>query len=406
MLGCSRESWASSQLQVTSPSVHAAASGFLSRISSAASESIVFVIACSKAKSARLAKARDLYRSGRFQVQRRIAEGLSRNVFVLSAKHGILDLEEKIEPYDVTFPNGIFAEGAEVPQLNRLKGRGRNTIVFFGGNRYLEVLRRSLGRTKLEVIAPFEHLNSYATALWCRIVEDVLVRRTTGAELYGMIAEASRRHGVHRFELFGSLREMPQRGVYYFFDPDEETKFSSELPRIVRVGTHAVSAGSRSTLRTRLRAHFGQRDTTGNHRASIFRLHVGNALLARSSRQASYPSWGKGMSADRATKDEERALEVEVSRYLSRLLFSFVELSDASSPTSQRSQLERASINFLGADGIPLESPSQGWLGLSARPEIIRSTGLWNIQHNGERFVRRDLDIIARSLFSPMMEDT
>lgn len=51
--------------------------------------------------------------------------------------------------------------------------------------------------------------------------------------------------------------------------------------RIVRVGTHAVSTGSKATLWHRLRAHRGSKDGRGNHRASIFRRHAGAAMIAR-----------------------------------------------------------------------------------------------------------------------------
>ena len=73
----------------------------------------------------------------------------------------------------------------------------------------------------------------------------------------------------------------PTRGVYFFQEPGEHRKGYQDVPRIVRVGTHAVSANSKATLWNRLRTHRGDRAGDGSHRSSVFRLHVGAALLAR-----------------------------------------------------------------------------------------------------------------------------
>lgn len=49
----------------------------------------------------------------------------------------------------------------------------------------------------------------------------------------------------------------PPRGVYFFREADEQRTSRSDVARVVRVGTHAVSANSKSTLWNRLRAHRG-----------------------------------------------------------------------------------------------------------------------------------------------------
>jgi hypothetical protein len=87
--------------------------------------------------------------------------------------------------------------------------------------------------------------------------------------------------GTRSLATLNSFRDGPTRGVYFFFEPFEARKESGDGPRVVRVGTHALTAGSRSTLRQRLIQHRGQASGLGNHRGSIFRLLVGEALLAR-----------------------------------------------------------------------------------------------------------------------------
>src|SRR5882757_6154691 len=74
----------------------------------------------------------------------------------------------------------------------------------------------------------------------------------------------------------------PDRGVYFFFEPGETRSDSGEGPRVVRVGTHATTAGAKSRLSGRLSQHRGSSRTGGgNHRGSIMRLLVGVALRAR-----------------------------------------------------------------------------------------------------------------------------
>ena len=55
--------------------------------------------------------------------------------------------------------------------------------------------------------------------------------------------------------------------------------------RVVRVGTHALRPTDQTTLWGRLRRHRGRiggrNPGGGNHRASIFRGHVGTALIQR-----------------------------------------------------------------------------------------------------------------------------
>ena len=59
----------------------------------------------------------------------------------------------------------------------------------------------------------------------------------------------------------------PERGVYFFFEEGDLRE--GGLPRVVRVGTHAVSQGSRTSLWQRLADHrgtlAGTRPGGGNH---------------------------------------------------------------------------------------------------------------------------------------------
>src|SRR5271170_7977320 len=109
------------------------------------------------------------------------------------------------------------------------------------------------------------------------------------------VAGVNRREDLDRFyRIIATLREKcqgfrclkectrgsgwPERGVYFFFEDHESREDASTL-RVARVGTHAVSANARTTLWNRLHAHKGTSSGGGNHRGSIFRKRVGEALL-------------------------------------------------------------------------------------------------------------------------------
>lgn len=84
----------------------------------------------------------------------------------------------------------------------------------------------------------------------------------------------------------------PERGVYFFFEPGERRGAPGQGARVVRVGTHALKTGGRTTLWKRLSQHKGSAQTGGgNHRGSIFRLLIGDALIRRDDR-ADQATWG------------------------------------------------------------------------------------------------------------------
>src|SRR5688572_17482459 len=105
-------------------------------------------------------------------------------------------------------------------------------------------------------------------------------RRADLDRLYRLLSELDDRVGGSRLLRDSVARSgWPARGVYFFFEPGE-VREDGRIPRVVRVGTHAVSTGSKTTLWARLASHRGRTAGGGNHRASVFRRHIGSALLA------------------------------------------------------------------------------------------------------------------------------
>lgn len=173
----------------------------------------------------------------------------------------------------------------------------------------------------------------------------------------------------------------PVRGVYFFFENGELRSDSGSGNRVVRVGTHALKNASQTTLWTRLSQHKGQQKTGGgNHRGSIFRLLVGEAILKRDKIQCE--TWGQGNTASRSVREQELEIEQRVSEYIGAMSFLVIGIEDIASPDSLRGVVERNSIALLSnAQRRPLDGPSSNWLGNYSNRARVRASGLWNQNH-------------------------
>jgi len=212
--------------------------------------------------------------------------------------------------------------------------------------------------------------------------------------------------GPRTLDEFSNYRDWPARGVYFFFEPGEARSDSGEGLRVVRVGTHALTSGSRSTLRQRLSQHRGTRSGGGNHRGSIFRLLVGQALIAQGT-VSNCKSWGvkgskgdavRSMGIDRQVLEAAEApVERTVSDHIGRMPFLWLSINDEPGSASLRGLIERNSIALLTnqSDGA-LDSPSSDWLGLHSNRSAVVRSGLWNQRHTDEHYDPAFLDEFSR----------
>ena len=211
-------------------------------------------------------------------------------------------------------------------------------------------------------------------------------RRSDLDAFYALFDDLEARIGGHRRlgECHGRMA-WPQRGVYFFFESGEYRDTDSSPQRVVRVGTHALVSRSRTTLWKRLGQHRGTSTPLGgNHRGSIFRLLVGEAIL-NSDTSLEVESWGRGASATRELRDLEREHEVRVSDYLGDMTLLFLEVPDEPGPDSARGVIERNSIALLSGYREPTpDRPSISWLGNHSGRERVRRSGLWNNNHVDE----------------------
>ena len=216
-------------------------------------------------------------------------------------------------------------------------------------------------------------------------------RQLHTAEFYRLLDELAERTGGPRrlWDCTGS-QGWPACGVYFFYEDGEVRADNSS--RVVRVGTHALNDTDRTMLWDRLRQHRGQlagrNPGGGNHRASVFRRHVGSALI----RRGKYPDEVLSSWLDRhripAQRDaREPEIEREVSRYIRAMPFLWLDVPGRPDPATGRGYIERNSIALLSCLAVGIDQPSPGWLGHHASNPKVRGSSLWNHDH-----VERDYD--------------
>ena len=106
----------------------------------------VVLISCVSKKLPRKAKARDLYISQLFRKSLKYAQQLSpKEIYILSAKYGLVPLDKEIEPYDVTLNNMSVQERKSwaskvIPQLREHCDLEKDHFVILAGQKYRQYL--------------------------------------------------------------------------------------------------------------------------------------------------------------------------------------------------------------------------------------------------------------------------
>ena len=210
--------------------------------------------------------------------------------------------------------------------------------------------------------------------------------------------------GMRRLVDCHGRMDWPARGVYFFFEQGEHRSVTGEGLRVVRVGTHALKSGSHTSLWNRLSQHRGVFSTGGgNHRGSIFRLIVGEALITREGMDT--PTWGIGSDPGKAAnklgltredvKTQEQPVEVAVSHIIRDMPFLWLDVADDSGPDSQRGYIERNAIALLSNyEKEALDIASPGWLGSYSSRNRVRQSGLWNSNHVDEIYDPEFLSVL------------
>jgi hypothetical protein len=187
-------------------------------------------------------------------------------------------------------------------------------------------------------------------------------------------------HGPRRLRDAHGSDGWPRQGVYFFYEPGEVRAEGRD--RVVRVGTHALTATSRATLWGRLRQHrghiAGSHPGGGNHRASVFRRHVGAALIRREKLGPELlASWLDRHGTRSGFAAEEAQIEQAVSRHIGAMPFLWLSVSDA----ADRGYVERNSIALTSRLAQGPDLPSANWLCHHADRSEISDSGIWNVDH-------------------------
>jgi len=207
-----------------------------------------------------------------------------------------------------------------------------------------------------------------------------------------------------------TLEELPENGIYFFYEKDEIWGHGGNKLRIVRIGTHKDG-----NFRSRVKEHYlldeskmnFDRDMPKPSDRSIFRKNIGRALINRNG--INYlQTWeidfttreNRQLYGNIRNIDIERRIESMITTTLrEKFYFRFIIID---------SQLERMGSKGLESSLIgtvascKLCKPSDNWLGNYSPKKEIRESGLWLVQHlkaNGinENDKETILDAISRT---------
>lgn len=104
---------------------------------------MIYIIACGKEKSHHPIKARQMYTGSYFKSCLKYAESQSSdNIYILSAKYGLIELDEIIEPYDmlITDNDAVSVNYVRYQAIN--DNLLRKDITMLGGKKYVSFVSK------------------------------------------------------------------------------------------------------------------------------------------------------------------------------------------------------------------------------------------------------------------------
>jgi len=359
----------------------------------------VGLISCVSMKQNREANASDLYISPLFKSSKDYALARLDKFYILSAKHGLLKPTDKIGPYDMTLNNMTKSDRKDwadkvFMSLTKVVSKD-DEIVFLAGENYREFLEEKIVKWGNKTACPLYKMSIGEQLQWYSFYSEHKDRIIDLDKFYTLIKRLGDGlgGGIKLKDATGTMA-WPDKGVYFFFEEKEYRKTEPFQQRVVRVGTHAVSEGSATTLWNRLRTHRGSADLSGNHRGSIFRLHVGKSLIAKE--KLDFPSWGIGQTAEKEIKTIEKELEMKVSQVIGEMKILWLNIGDKSSANSDRSFIERNSIALLSCFIRKIDTASKNWLGIVNPHNAISESSMWNVNYVEDDYDPRFLEILER----------
>lgn len=183
------------------------------------------------------------------------------------------------------------------------------------------------------------------------------------------------------------IKDLPDNGIYFFFEEGEMNGHCKNAPRIVRVGTH-----KNNNFKSRINDHYllsGMEldlNAAAPKDRSIFRKNIGRALINRT-RPEYLPIWNKDFTtrSERQKNKHKRDIgfEEQIEKKISNILrkkfgFKYIVIDNQDERMGKKG-LESRLIGTLSH--CHLCHPSTKWLGNSSSIEKIQKSGLWLFQH-------------------------
>lgn len=339
----------------------------------------VVLISCTKSKREYPCEAYKLYdKSSLFIKAYQYAMTLTNDIFIISAKYGLVPKDKIIEPYDVNLKNMSERErnvwGHKVISQLRERFDFNNTefIILAGASYYTPLICEMIYyELPLKGLSYGRSLNSLQYLISGGLLSQDRINNDNE-----LIEGNNLCVKVHSY--FNSLKRYNgssidciniENGIYIMFEKGEEYH---GMNRIVRVGTHI----SKNRLKQRLKDHFLKEDKDG----SIFRKNIGKAFL-NMNRDPYLQIW----SIDTSKKEEipfeiakkidnnyEKYIERKITKYLNNnISFVCFKVDDK----NMRLRLEEGIIALLNKTKD--FGPSINWLGKYSPIKEISRSGLW-----------------------------
>ena len=316
----------------------------------------VVLISCVKEKLNKRTKAEFLYTSDYFKLNLTYAKSLNPDkIFILSAKHGLIKLDDEIDPYEKTLNNMGVKERKKwaskvVDSIGYETDIKEDEFVILAGGKYREFLLDKITNYKI----PMKELGIGDKLKW------LLCHK-----MYNWI------HTLPRYSFPFEKETIPKNGIYILFEKGEKY---NQFDRVVRIGTH----NGQDNLPKRLTEHF----ITENKDRSIFRKNIGRAILNRDN-DSFIHEWNIDLTAKVAREEYKekidlnyiKNIEKKVTDYIQNY-FSFVIIEIAEK--EERLYYEKKLISLFS--NCKFSYPSNEWLGNYSPKKKIRESGLWQEQ--------------------------
>jgi hypothetical protein len=318
----------------------------------------IVLISCVSKKLPHKSKARDLYVSPLFKKGLKYAEKHNPDkIFVLSAKYGLLDLEEEIEDYNETLNEKNQEElkvwaGGVLEKLKEVADVDNDEIIFLAGENYRKFLIPHLANYKI----PMQGLG---IGRQLQFLTKENESKNICEELHNLF------NNMKRFSFPFNAEEIPLNGIYILFEKGE-TAHGAE--RIVRIGTHT----GQNNLRSRLKEHFINEVKD----RSIFRKNIGRCLLKGDCFLSDWELTPLIREVREKNPQIDFIKQEEIEKQVSQVIrnkFSFIVI-----PVEEKEERLQLESKIISTVSLCKDcKPSESWLGFDSPKEKIKESGLW-----------------------------